>query len=108
MIFTTYWFVVFAAIVFPLYWLLPWRGARLGLLLSACVIFHGHFAGAAGVVPIVVLAVATYFAGRSGRGGWCLAAIVACAAALLGYKYSDFAARGFLGLFDAQLGQRAG
>jgi alginate O-acetyltransferase complex protein AlgI len=106
MIFTTYWFVVFAAIVFPLYWLIPWREGRLALLLGACVIFHGHFAGAAGVVPIVVLAVAAYFAGRSGRGSWCLAGIVACAATLLGYKYSDFAARSIVGLFDAQLGER--
>ncbi len=107
MIFTTYWFVAFAAIVFPLYWLLPWRAGRLALLLAACAVFHGHFAGAAGVVPIVVLGVAAYFAGRSGRGAWCLAVIVACAAALLGYKYSDFAARSILGLFDAQLGERA-
>jgi len=55
MIFTTYWFVVFVGIVFRSTGFC--RGGRRGLavLLLACVVFHAHFAGAAGVVPIVVL-----------------------------------------------------
>lgn len=103
MIFTTYWFFVFAAILFPLYWLLPWRQARLGLLLVGCAIFHGHFAGAAGVIPIVVLAMATYLAGRSGRSSWCLATIILCVASLGIYKYSPFFVGSAVGLFDPQL-----
>ena len=103
MIFTTYWFFVFAAILFPLYWLLPWRQARLGLLLVGCAIFHGHFAGAAGVIPIVVLAVATYLAGRSGRSSWCIATIILCVASLGIYKYSPFFVGAAVGLFDPQL-----
>jgi len=107
MIFTAYWFVAFAAIVFPLYWLVPWRAARLAILLAACVVFHGHFAGAAGVVPIVILALATFFAGRSGNGRWCLAVIVACAATLLGYKYADFIAHILFEPFNSQMAEHA-
>ncbi len=108
MIFTSYWFVVFAAIFFPLYWLIPSRPVRLGLLLVACAIFHTRFAGAAGVLPIVVLAVATYFAGRSGRGSWCLAVIVLCVLALGFYKYTDFFARSILGWINPQWATAAG
>jgi alginate O-acetyltransferase complex protein AlgI len=107
MIFTTYWFVVFAAVVFPLYWLAPWRAARLALLLVACAVFHAYFAGAAGVVPVAVLALATYWAGRSGRRGWCLGVIVLCALALGFYKYSIFFSREILTLFDRQFAERA-
>jgi len=107
MIFTTYWFVVFAALVFPLYWLLPWPRARLAFLLAGCAIFHAHFAGAAGVIPIVVLAIATYLAGRSGRPRWCLATIGLCVAGLGIYKYAGFFTGAFLGLFDHQLATRS-
>ena len=107
MIFTTYWFFVFAAILFPLYWLAPWRPARLALLLAGCVVFHAHFAGAAGVIPIILLGVATYFAGRSGRPGWCLATIVLCVAALGVYKYAGFFVHSTVGLFDPQLAEQA-
>lgn len=107
MIFTTYWFFVFAAILFPLYWLTPSRQARLALLLAGCAIFHGHFAGAAGVIPIVVLGIATYFAGRSGRSGWCLAVIALCVASLGIYKYSPFFVGSALGFFDAQLAEKS-
>jgi alginate O-acetyltransferase complex protein AlgI len=107
MIFTTYWFVVFAAVVFPLYWLVPRRAVRLAVLLVACVIFHAHFAGAAGVIPIVVLAAATYFAGRSGRPGWCLGVIAVCALALGFYKYSVFFSREVLAVFGQQFAERA-
>jgi len=108
MIFTTYWFIVFAAIFFPLYWLIPSRPARLGLLLVACAIFHTHFAGAAGVVPIVVLAGVTYFAGRSGRPGWCLGGIVLCVLGLGFYKYSEFCARSVLGWMNPQWAAQVG
>ena len=55
MIFTTHWFGLFAVAFFLLYWIayLPWL--RLGLLLIGCFVFYAHFAGAAGMLPIVVL-----------------------------------------------------
>ena len=63
MIFTTHWFVLFAVSYFLVFWAvqLPW--IRLGLLLLGCFIFYAHFAGAAGMLPIVVLAATTYVAG---------------------------------------------
>lgn len=107
MIFTTYWFFVFAAIIFPLFWLVPWRQARLALLLVGCAIFHAHFAGAAGVVPIIVLGVTTYFVGRSGRPGWCMAAIILCVASLGAYKYAGFFVSSAVGVFDPQMAAHA-
>ena len=63
MIFTTYWFSVFACAFFPLFWAARIGWLRLGLLLAACFTFHAHFAGAAGMLPIIVLATTTYAAG---------------------------------------------
>lgn len=57
MIFSTYWFVVFAVLVTAGYWLLPAANWRLPFLAGACVLFHFHFDGPAGVLPIVVLGV---------------------------------------------------
>jgi alginate O-acetyltransferase complex protein AlgI len=102
MIFTTYWFFAFAALAFVLYWLTPSPRARLVLLFIGCAVFHAHFAGAAGVAPIVVLAVTTFFVGRSGRPAWCLAAIALCVAALAFYKYSPFLVRSIVGVFNQE------
>jgi alginate O-acetyltransferase complex protein AlgI len=90
MIFTTYWFLLFALVVIVVTRLLPWKAARMVWLGAACVVFHYHFAGPAGVLPIVLLALLTYFAGLSRSRGVCLAAMVVCVAALAFYKYSFF------------------
>jgi alginate O-acetyltransferase complex protein AlgI len=99
MIFTTYWYLLFALLVVPLYWLVrrPWL--RLTLLAVACAVFHYHFAGPAGVVPIIVLMIITYFAALSRRRGACVAAMVACVAALGFYKYVFFFLGEILGPF---------
>lgn len=91
MIFTTYWFLIFAGLVVPLYWLCPWARARLWFLAAACALFHAHFAGPAGVIPIVVLMAITYAAGRSQRPSWCVAAMAVCVLTLCFYKYLLFA-----------------
>ncbi len=90
MIFTTYWFILFAGIIVPAYWFLPRPGMRLWFLAAACAIFHAHFAGAAGMAPIVVLMIVTYAAGLSRRGWICGAAMVLCVLALCFYKYALF------------------
>lgn len=90
MLFLTYWFVIFLGITLPLYWLVRHAKARLVLLLASCAVFHTQFAGPAGVIPIVVLAVITYFAGLSRHRIACVASIVLCAASLLYYKYTHF------------------
>ena len=107
MIFLSYWFVCFAAVFFPLYWLARDRRVRLALLLAACVVFHGHFAGPAGVVPIVALAVVTYLIGLTRRGSLCVLGIALSVAALLVYKYSGFLAREVIGAASSAWGERA-
>jgi len=96
-IFTTYWFVLFSAVFFPLYWVVRDARLRLGLLLVACATFHAHFAGAAGVRPIIVLGTATYLAALSRRRWAIRGAIGLTVLALLVYKYSHFMAWGLVG-----------
>ncbi len=90
MIFTTYWFLAFAALVVTGYWLLPRAGWRLWFLGVACVVFHAHFAGPAGMAPIIVLMIVTYFAALTRDRRACLAVMVLCVAALCFYKYALF------------------
>jgi hypothetical protein len=61
MIFNTFWFLIFMVIVYPLFLLMPSAWGRFFLILAASVIFHGHYAGPAGVAPIVVMGVITYW-----------------------------------------------
>src|SRR5882724_8263925 len=107
MIFNTYWFVLFAAAFFPIYWLLRWPLARATWLLGACTLFHFHFAGPAGVLPIVVLGLVTYACTLSRRRWLCGLAIALCAAALIFYKYTYFLCGDLLGWWNADWG-RAG
>ncbi|MBS1954402.1 MAG: MBOAT family protein [Cyanobacteria bacterium SZAS-4] len=90
MIFCTYWFVVCLALMLPVYWLLRKPNLRLLVLMIFCLVFHAHFAGPAGVLPIVVLAAITYFVGRSGNKSACVWAIAVCVTALVFYKYIHF------------------
>jgi alginate O-acetyltransferase complex protein AlgI len=89
-LFLTYWFVLFAAVLYPLYSLVPLRRARLALLLAGSAVFHTHFAGPAGVLPIIVLAVLVYLAGLTRNRAVCAVGIVTSAAALVYYKYTRF------------------
>ena len=90
MIFTTYWFVLFAGCVVPVYWLLPRSALRLWFLGAACAVFHAHFAGAAGMAPIMVLMVLAYTAGLTRRKWVCVTAIMLNVLALGFYKYTLF------------------
>jgi alginate O-acetyltransferase complex protein AlgI len=90
MIFSTYWFIAFALVTMTVFRLLPSARLGQGWLAAACVVFHWHFAGPAGVWPIVVLMVITYAAGLS-RVRWAqVLAMAACVAALCFYKYFVF------------------
>ncbi len=103
MIFTTQWFLLFAALTVCVFWLLPWAAGRLWFLAAACVLFHGYFAGPAGVLPIFLLMVVTYAAGLSRKPAACAAAIVACVAALCFYKYSTFLTASIVAPFSPAL-----
>ncbi len=61
MLFLEPWFWIFAGAVIPLYWLCPQR-FKAHWLLGVCAVFHYHFAGPAGMAPIIVLATLTYAA----------------------------------------------
>jgi lipid-A-disaccharide synthase-like uncharacterized protein len=74
MIFATYWFVAFALVVTAGYWLLPSASWRLPFLGGACVVFHFHFAGPAGVLPIAALGCVVYLLGLTGHRHACSAA----------------------------------
>jgi alginate O-acetyltransferase complex protein AlgI len=93
MLFLERWFWLFAALAIPVTWVCP-RPLKVPWLLAASLMFQYHFAGPAGMTPIVGLAVLTYVVGlrtpaRRGR----LLFFVACATlvgALAFYKYSAF------------------
>ena len=97
MLFLTYWFVLYAIILFPLYWAVPRAGVRRLILLAGSVVFHTHFAGPAGVLPIVALGIATYGAGRSRSRYACGAMVLANVLALIYYKYTIFLCKQVLG-----------
>jgi alginate O-acetyltransferase complex protein AlgI len=107
MIFTTYWFSLFACAFFPLYWLARTPWLRLGLLLAGCFTFHAHFAGAAGMLPIILLSITTYLAGLSRIRGALLAAMALPVLALIFYKYTHFVSLQLIGLLHPAWGRQA-
>jgi alginate O-acetyltransferase complex protein AlgI len=103
MIFNTPWFLLFALIVYPVFFLIPSDRYRFYFILAACAVFHGHFAGAAGVIPIIIMGVITYgFARLLGRERpaaeapaprawpWAVLALAVPVAGLVYYKYRHF------------------
>jgi alginate O-acetyltransferase complex protein AlgI len=90
MLFLTYWFVYFIAALYPLYWFCPAPTARRLILLAGSAVFHTHFAGPAGVLPIIVLGTFVYLAGLTRWRAACFLGIAASCLALLYYKYSAF------------------
>ncbi len=90
MIFNTYFFVFSVAVFLPLFWLARFPKIRLWVLILYCFVFHLHFAGAAGVLPILILASITFLIGRSNNRYLLLLGAVVCVLALCHYKYSLF------------------
>lgn len=93
MLFLELWFWIFAAIAVPVYWLCPGR-LKLYWLLASCVVFHYHFAGPAGMTPIILLAIVTYFTGRTIATASARTVFAGVMTLLVGalvfYKYSEF------------------
>jgi alginate O-acetyltransferase complex protein AlgI len=104
MLFLESWFWGFAAIAVPVYLLCPGR-VKLYWLLAASAVFHYHFAGPAGMTPIIILAILTYSAAlvpwRVGRWSAAGAVIAVLVAALAFYKYDQFLLNNALWLWGA-------
>ncbi len=96
MIFNTYWFILFAAVVMPVFWLLRKPVLRLPFLAVACVVFHYHFAGPAGMAPIIALGIVTYLLALTRNRLACALGIVLSVLVLCFYKYIHFFAGGVL------------
>jgi alginate O-acetyltransferase complex protein AlgI len=104
-IFVSFWFVAFVLALLPVYWLARLQPIRLAVLSVGCVIFHFHFAGPAGVIPIIVLGVVTYLAGLTRHGIITVLGMALCVLALLLYKYTHFLAVGVVELLAPGTGQ---
>jgi alginate O-acetyltransferase complex protein AlgI len=93
MLFLEGWFWGFAAVAVPVYLLCP-SALKLYWLLLACVVFHYHFAGPAGMAPIIILGILVYGAAlvqwRLGRWSAAGAVILLVVGALIFYKYGGF------------------
>lgn len=111
MIYNTPWFLGFFAVFYGLLWLVPGQQLRLWFLLAASALFHTHFAGPAGVLPIVVLAALTYAIGAplsraqgSQRKRWLLLGLMLPVLALAYYKYRSFIANSITAVFPSMQG----
>lgn len=75
------------------------------ILLIFCAIFHTHFAGAAGVKPIIVLALVSYGCALSRNKHLIALAITFCVLALCFYKYLFFISDELIGALNPELGK---
>jgi len=95
MLFLESWFWSFAGVALLGYWVCP-RRLKLYWLVAASSVFQYHFAGPAGMAPILALGVFTYFVALAVSGGGFrglfTVAWLTLVAALAFYKYGDFAA----------------
>ncbi len=88
--FASYWFLIFSVIFFSSYWFCPIPYLRKFTILIASMTFHFHFAGPAGVLPIIFLGINTYFAGLSRNKKIQTFSILLCVGILIFYKYTVF------------------
>jgi alginate O-acetyltransferase complex protein AlgI len=105
MIFATHWFLFFAVLAIIVFRLLPWPSWRMAWLACACAVFHAHFAGPAGMLPIIGLMTLTYLAAYSRNRIACTLAMVVCVAALCFYKYALFLIGSLVTPLNQGLGQ---
>src|SRR5258708_3517738 len=61
MIFNTTWFLIFFLVFYLFLWLVPDAKMRFYYVLACSSIFHYHFAEPAGITPIIIMAVITFF-----------------------------------------------
>jgi alginate O-acetyltransferase complex protein AlgI len=104
MLFLETWFWIFAGIALPVFWVCPQR-LKVYWLLVASAVFHYHFAGPAGMAPILLLACGTYAVGigalRLPRVSPSTVLVVLLVGCLGFYKYSEFLLENALALLEA-------
>jgi alginate O-acetyltransferase complex protein AlgI len=98
MIFLSYDFTTFALVFFGAYRLAQNPETRLLLIIAGGIAFQAFYGGMASLIPVLLLTVATYYAGRSGNRVLVTAAIALCVATLLFYKYTVFLAENLISL----------
>lgn len=102
MLFLELWFWIFVTVAVPVFWLCP-RPLKIYWLLAASAVFHYHFAGPAGMAPVIALGIVTYGVALSvgathasplPGNGWGRALFhptwMTIVGALLFYKYGNF------------------
>jgi len=90
MIFSAYWFLVFFGVVLIIFYATPFPLIRSLVLAVASASFYWHFAGPAGVVPILILGAITYAVALSKKPLLLNLGMVSCVMALVFYKYTLF------------------
>lgn len=97
MIFNTPWFLWFFVAFYPLLLLLPGGRLRFWYVLAASAVFQGHFAGPAGVAPVVAMGVVVFgiafklhAAQGAARKRWLWLGLAVPVLGLLYYKYRVF------------------
>jgi alginate O-acetyltransferase complex protein AlgI len=114
MIFNTSWFLLFFLIFYALLWLMPTAKVRFLYVLACSAIFHYHFAGPAGVAPIIVMAVITFFfalwiprfQADSVKKNWVFTfALLVPVSGLIFYKYRALLLSSLASLTGGTLGQ---
>ena len=96
MIFLSYDFAIFALVFFGAYRLCAKSRDQATIDHSRRHCFPAFYGGMASLIPVLLLTVATYYAGRSGNRVLVTAAIALCVTTLLFYKYTVFLAENLI------------
>lgn len=92
MIFTSFWFLIFVFLFLIVFYACPSIKCRSLILAVASFLFYMHFAGPAGMVPIIVLGIITFVVARSKITFFINLGMWICVASLVFYKYIKFLA----------------
>lgn len=90
MIFSAYWFLIFFCVVLVAFYASPTPRYKSIVLAIASLSFYWHFAGPAGVFPILVLGGITYAFALTKKRSLLNLGIVVCVLTLVFYKYTLF------------------
>lgn len=99
MIFSTYWFLIFLISFLLLFNYTPWQIGKSCLLAIGSTVFYFHFAGPAGILPIIIMGGVTYILGLSNNQTLFKLGIALSVLALIFYKYTLFLASAINDLF---------